>query len=197
MRNDDKKEGKVLRERLENRAEETPAEGHVVFDFTGPGRVLVQTRNPHEFFSFLSATLGTGNSGGGSTGGLAGGAVGVAIGDRLEISPGDAAMIGLGIPILATEGMLLGWAIELKDKAEKYIIASELDYTIIRPGQLTSNPRSGIIKLSLEPEPTGPVTRADLADMVVWAYDNDESIKKIYQVIGDDPLATQRMGDTR
>ena len=35
MRNDDKKEGKVLRERLENRAEETPAEGHVVFDFTG------------------------------------------------------------------------------------------------------------------------------------------------------------------
>ena len=48
----------------------------LVFDFTGPGRVLVQTRNPHEFFSFLSATLGTGNSGGGSTGGLAGGLFG-------------------------------------------------------------------------------------------------------------------------
>jgi uncharacterized protein YbjT (DUF2867 family) len=91
----------------------------------------------------------------------------------------------------------LGWAIEIKDKAEKYIMASELDYTIIRPGQLTSNKRSGIIKLSLEPEPTGPVTRADLADMVVWAYDNDESIKKVYQVIGDDPLAKRRMGDPK
>ena len=91
----------------------------------------------------------------------------------------------------------LGWAIELKDKAEKYIMASELDYTIIRPGQLTSNPRSSIIKLSLEPEPTGPVTRADLADMVVWAYDNDKTIKKIYHVIGDDPLAERRIGDRR
>ncbi len=73
-------------------------------------------------------------------------------------------------------------------------MASDLDYTIIRPGQLTSNPRSGIIKLSLEPEPTGPVTRADLADQVVWAYDNDASINQVYQVIGDDPLAEQRMG---
>ena len=87
------------------------------------------------------------------------------------------------------------WAIDIKDKAEKQIMASDLDYTIIRPAQLTSNPRSGIIKLNLEPEPTGPVTRADLADMVVWAYDNMESIRKTYHVIGDDPLAEQRMDD--
>lgn len=37
----------------------------LVFDFTGPGRVLIQTRNPHEFLSFISASVGTGNSGGG------------------------------------------------------------------------------------------------------------------------------------
>jgi uncharacterized protein YbjT (DUF2867 family) len=88
----------------------------------------------------------------------------------------------------------LGWAIEIKDKAEKYVLASDLDYTIIRPGQLTSNPRSGIIELSLEPKPTGPVTRGDLADVVVWTYDNDEAVKKIYQVVGDDPLSENRMG---
>lgn len=84
-------------------------------------------------------------------------------------------------------------AIAAKDKAEQYIRASKLDYTIVRPGQLTSNPRSGIIKLSLEPEPTGPITRADLADVVVWTYDNDESIKQVYHAVGDDPLAKQRM----
>ena len=88
----------------------------------------------------------------------------------------------------------MAWAIDIKDKAEKYVMASDLDYTIIRPGQLTSNPRSGIIKLNLEPEPTGLVTRADLADVVVWTYDHDESIKKVYQVIGDDPMAKRRMG---
>lgn len=87
------------------------------------------------------------------------------------------------------------WAIDIKDQAEQYIMASDLDYTIVRPGQLTSNPRSGMIKLSLEPAPTGPVTRGDLADVVVWTYDNEESVKKIYHVIGDDPLAKQRMGE--
>jgi len=41
----------------------------LVFDFTGPGRLLVQTRNPHEFLGFISAALGTGNSGGAGGGG--------------------------------------------------------------------------------------------------------------------------------
>jgi len=38
----------------------------LVFDFTGPGRLLVQTRNPHEFMGLISAAVGTGNSSGGS-----------------------------------------------------------------------------------------------------------------------------------
>jgi uncharacterized protein (TIGR00266 family) len=44
-----------------------------VFDFTGPGRVWTQTRNPTEFLGWIQATLGTSNSG---TGGLAGGLFG-------------------------------------------------------------------------------------------------------------------------
>jgi len=35
----------------------------LVFDFTGPGKLLVQTRNPNEFMSFIGAAIGTGNSG--------------------------------------------------------------------------------------------------------------------------------------
>lgn len=41
----------------------------LVFDFTGPGKLLIQTRNPNEFLGFIAATLGTGNSGGGGGGG--------------------------------------------------------------------------------------------------------------------------------
>jgi uncharacterized protein YbjT (DUF2867 family) len=87
----------------------------------------------------------------------------------------------------------MGSIIKLKAEAENYAIASDLDYTIIRPGQLTSNPRSGIIRMDLEPAPTGPITRADLADMVVSAFYDDATIRKVYQTIGDDPLATVRM----
>ena len=37
------------------------------------------------------------------------------------------------------------------------------------------------------------VKRADLADLVVGAYDDPSTIGKVYQVIGDDPLAVRRM----
>lgn len=87
----------------------------------------------------------------------------------------------------------LGRVIALKEEAENYIMAADLDYTIIRPGQLTSNPRSGIIRMDEEPAPTGPITRGDLADMVVKAYDDDATIGKVYQTMGDDPQATVRM----
>lgn len=48
----------------------------LVFDFTGPGRLLVQNRNPNEFLSFIGAAIGTGNSSQGGVAGLAGGIFG-------------------------------------------------------------------------------------------------------------------------
>jgi len=48
----------------------------MVFDFTGPGRVLIQTRNPTEFLGFISAAVGTGNSGPGGAAGVVGGLLG-------------------------------------------------------------------------------------------------------------------------
>jgi uncharacterized protein (TIGR00266 family) len=36
----------------------------LVFDFTGPGRVWTQTRNPNELLGWITATLGSGSSGG-------------------------------------------------------------------------------------------------------------------------------------
>ena len=45
----------------------------LVFDFTGPGTVLTQTRNPNELLGWITAAIGTPNSGVGSgLGGLFG-----------------------------------------------------------------------------------------------------------------------------
>jgi uncharacterized protein (TIGR00266 family) len=47
----------------------------LVFDFTGPGKVMTQTRNPNELLGWIQAAVGTGNSGAGGNplGGLLGG----------------------------------------------------------------------------------------------------------------------------
>jgi uncharacterized protein (TIGR00266 family) len=47
----------------------------LVFDFEGPGRVWTQTRNPNELLGWISATLGSGSSGGPGQG-IAGGLFG-------------------------------------------------------------------------------------------------------------------------
>ncbi len=44
----------------------------IVFDFTGPGKVMSQTRNPNELLGWIQAAVGTGNSGGAGMGGLFG-----------------------------------------------------------------------------------------------------------------------------
>lgn len=48
----------------------------LVFDFTGPGKVLTQTRNPSEFLGWIGAAIGTGNSGPGGAAGAFGGLFG-------------------------------------------------------------------------------------------------------------------------
>ncbi|MDA2944815.1 MAG: TIGR00266 family protein [Actinomycetota bacterium] len=44
----------------------------LVFDFTGPGRVWTQTRNPNELLGWISAAVGGGASSGGASGALGG-----------------------------------------------------------------------------------------------------------------------------
>ncbi|NBO56849.1 MAG: TIGR00266 family protein [Actinobacteria bacterium] len=44
----------------------------LVFDFTGPGRVLVQSRNPNEFLGWIQAALGSSNGSSGPAASLGG-----------------------------------------------------------------------------------------------------------------------------
>lgn len=48
----------------------------IVFDFTGPGVVMTQTRNPNELLGWITSAIGTGNSSGAGPGGALGGLFG-------------------------------------------------------------------------------------------------------------------------
>lgn len=83
--------------------------------------------------------------------------------------------------------------LEIKAKAESYLIDSGLDYTIIRPGALDSEPASGRGLLTENPNVGGTIHRADLAQLVVACLADAASIGKKFnavdrELVGCSPL---------
>ena len=70
----------------------------------------------------------------------------------------------------------------LKEQAEEHLKASGLDYTIIRPGGLrpADAPITGQGYLSEDRAAFGFMHRADLAEMIVGALDDDRTIGKTF-----------------
>ena len=77
---------------------------------------------------------------------------------------------------------ILGSIADEKTKAENTLRASELDYTIIRPGQLTNEEASGDGVLTEECI-LGSMSREDLALMIMRCIEDEETIGKIYSVL--------------
>jgi len=77
---------------------------------------------------------------------------------------------------------ILGPVADEKTKAENVLRASELDYTIIRPGQLTNEEASGDGILTEECI-LGTMSREDLALMIMKCIEDGETIGKIYSVL--------------
>ena len=65
------------------------------------------------------------------------------------------------------------WAAYLRAKkaAEEAIRATDLDWTILRPGQLTDDPGTGKVRLAPPPVERGPVTRDDTAAVLAALLD--------------------------
>lgn len=74
----------------------------------------------------------------------------------------------------------------LKTQAEDHLKSTGLDYTIIRPGGLTSNPRTGRGYLSDSRDASGIINRADLADLIVEAIDDNGTVGKILAAVDAD-----------
>ena len=75
---------------------------------------------------------------------------------------------------------MLGRAYDDKDVQERIIKQSDLDWTIVRPGVLTNSAHSGRYRVLYEPREwrNGVISRADVADFVVRAIENEEMIGK-------------------
>jgi uncharacterized protein YbjT (DUF2867 family) len=70
-----------------------------------------------------------------------------------------------------------------KGKAETYLIGTDLNYTIIRPGGLTNKAASGKGVLLEDPTETGVISRAELARLTVDSLDDTETTRKTFAAV--------------
>lgn len=77
----------------------------------------------------------------------------------------------------------LGPVLDEKTRAEDYLVASGLDYTILRPGGMADDPASGTAVLTEDRRIMGVINRADLARLVVDCLDDPRTIGHIYHAV--------------
>ena len=95
-----------------------------------------------------------------------------------SIGSGDSEMAA---PWLAR--VFLREILPLKTQAEDHLVASGLDYTIIRPGALRSRPPTGKGYLSESRDAEGIINRSDLAGLIVEALDDNATTGKVLAAV--------------
>ncbi len=78
---------------------------------------------------------------------------------------------------------ILGRAMKQKERAEAYLKASGLDYTIIRPGNLTVGPATANARLVVDPTVSGKISRSDVGRLTAAALDDPAALRKTYAAI--------------
>lgn len=87
--------------------------------------------------------------------------------------------------IPAAVRLVLGSGLQAKSKAEEVLKASNLDWTILRPGNLGDGPATQKATLVNDPLAfkAGAVPRADVARLLLQTIDDPASFKKDYNII--------------
>jgi uncharacterized protein YbjT (DUF2867 family) len=78
-----------------------------------------------------------------------------------------------------------GTYLRAKGQADQKLVESGLDYTIVRPGQLTDDPPTGRVNAA-EHTGRGPVPRGDVAAVVAAVLDDRGTVGRTFEVIGGD-----------
>ena len=79
--------------------------------------------------------------------------------------------------------------LQAKAEADDYVRASGLDYTIVRPGSLTDDPGTGLVKVSAELGNTGPVPRDDVAAVLAALLTSRVGVEATFELFaGDTPI---------
>ena len=76
-----------------------------------------------------------------------------------------------------------------KRAADDALAASGLDYTIVRPGQLTDEPGDGRVSAALSLGRSGQVSRGDVAAVLVACLGDGRTVGKTFELLdGDTPI---------
>ncbi|MBD2412621.1 oxidoreductase [Nostoc calcicola FACHB-389] len=102
--------------------------------------------------------------------------------------------IGAGNSVSALSPQVLaalGTVLAEKNKAEEYLIASGLTYTIIRPGGLKSEAATGNGVLTEDPQIIGSINRQDVAQLVCRCLNSNGGDRKILSAVDRNMLFGQ------
>lgn len=96
--------------------------------------------------------------------------------------------IGVGKPVDPERDEVWAAYIKAKTEAEEDLRRRDLDWTILRPGRLTDEPGTGLVRL--EPEvPPGAVPRDDVAAVIVALLANPGTARRTLELVsGDTPI---------
>ncbi|WP_299101101.1 SDR family oxidoreductase [uncultured Winogradskyella sp.] len=80
-----------------------------------------------------------------------------------------------------------------KQNADEHLRASELNYTIVRPGTLNNTEGNGKIELSEKLNKQGEISRADVAQTLVKALHDDAPNNKTFEIIQGETVIGEAM----
>ena len=79
--------------------------------------------------------------------------------------------------------------LEAKHDADQELVASGLDYTIVRPGGLTDDPGTGSVHVADKVD-RGDIPRDDVAAVLFAVLEGDNTVGKTFELVGGDtPVA--------
>jgi uncharacterized protein YbjT (DUF2867 family) len=80
--------------------------------------------------------------------------------------------------------------LDAKAEADAALAASDLDWTIVRPGGLTNDPGTGLIEAAPSLGRRGTITRDDVAAVLVACLDEPRTVGATFDVLeGETPIA--------
>jgi uncharacterized protein YbjT (DUF2867 family) len=97
--------------------------------------------------------------------------------------------IGADRPQLASGGMRP--YLDAKAEADQYVVASGLDYTIVRPGSLTDDPGTGRVRVATELGGRGGIPREDVAAVIAAVLDAPNTIGVTFELFSGDRLVAE------
>jgi uncharacterized protein YbjT (DUF2867 family) len=96
--------------------------------------------------------------------------------------------MGAGDP--AAGGDAMRPYLEAKAEADAALAASDLDWTIIRPGRLTEDPGTGLVDVAPSFGSLREITRDDVAAVLAACLDEPRTVRATFELLqGDTPIA--------